>query len=234
MFYIPFLFDNSEFFLNFAALYPKKRIETIKITTMKKILVMVIATMMATANAMAQHEEGDNTIQPRIGLTLSTLSNMDNAKMKVNLAYGVEFEHFINDQFSVAGGLLFTDQGAKLDYSESEYTLNIYYAAFPLTANYYVLPGLALKAGLQPAYRVKTQMKEGDTKIDLDRALELLLDDDDVKMNKFELSIPVGLSYEYNGITLDARYNFGVTKAFSGLDDSVRNQVVTITLGYKF
>ena len=118
MFYIPF---------------PKKRIETIKITTMKKILVMVVATMMATANAMAQHEEGDNTIQPRIGLTLSTLSNMDNAKMKVNLAYGVEFEHFINDQFSVAGGLLFTDQGAKLDYSESEYTLNIYYAAFPLT-----------------------------------------------------------------------------------------------------
>ena len=52
-------------------------------------------------------------------------------------------------------------------------------------------------------------------------------------MNKFDLSIPVGLSYEYNGFTLDARYNFGVTKLFSGVDDTVLNQVITITLGYK-
>ena len=41
------------------------------------------------------------------------------------------------------------------------------------------------------------------------------------------------MSYEYNGVTLDARYNFGLIKLFSGVDDTVLNQVIAITLGYK-
>ena len=198
---------------------------------MKKFFLMVVAAMMAIAGANAQHREGDFSIQPRVGVTFSTLTNTDDAKMKLNLAYGVEFEHYITEQFSVAGGVLFTNQGTK--FSNGNSTLNNYYCAVPLTANYYVLPGLALKAGLQPAYRVKTNMKADGQKYDLDKALDILFHDTDVKMNKFDFSIPVGLSYEYNGITLDARYNFGVTKMFSGVDDSARNQVITITLGYK-
>ena len=191
---------------------------------------MVVAAMMATVGANAQHREGDYSIQPRIGVTFSTLTNTDDAKMKLNLAYGVEFEHYITEQFSVAGGLLFTNQGTKFN---DDSALNNYYCALPLTANYYVLPGLALKAGLQPAFRVKTNMKANGQTYDIDKVMEYLFEDTDVKMNKFDLSIPVGLSYEYNGITLDARYNFGVTKLFSGIDDAVRNQVITITLGYK-
>ena len=34
---------------------------------MKKIFVMAVAAMMATVSATAQHREGDNTIQPRVG-----------------------------------------------------------------------------------------------------------------------------------------------------------------------
>ena len=187
--------------------------------------------MMASVGANAQHREGDYSIQPRVGITLSTLTNSDDAKMKLNIAYGVEFEHYVTDQFSVAGGVLFTNQGTK--YSDDNSTFNIYYGAVPLTANYYVLPGLALKAGLQPAFRVKTNMKVNGQTYDFDKAMDYLFEDKDVKMNKFDLSIPVGLSYEYNGLTLDARYNFGVTKLFSGVDDAIRNQVITITLGYK-
>ena len=198
---------------------------------MKKILVTVVAAMMAVVGLNAQHREGDLSIQPRVGVTFSTLTNTDDAKMKVDIAYGVEFEDYITDQFSVAGGVLFTNQGTK--YSDDNSTFNNYYCAVPLTANYYVLPGLALKAGLQPAYRVKTNLKVNGQKYDLDKAMDILFKDTDVKMNKFDLSIPVGLSYEYNGLTLDARYNFGVTKLFSGVDDTVRNQVITITLGYK-
>ena len=196
----------------------------------KKFLVMVVVAMMATVGANAQHREGEYSIQPRVGVTFSTLTNTDDAKMKLNLAYGVEFEHYITEQFGVAGGLLFTNQGTKFN---NDNTLNNYYCAVPLTANYYVLPGLALKAGLQPAFRVKTNMKANGQTYDIDKVMEYLFEDTDVKMNKFDLSIPVGLSYEYNGITLDARYNFGVTKLFSGVDDTVLNQVITITLGYK-
>lgn len=198
---------------------------------MKKIFVMAVAAMMATVSATAQHREGDNTIQPRVGISMSTLTNWDDAKMKVNLAYGVEFEHFFTEDFSAAAGLLFTNQGAKF---EGENQMKLYYAAFPITANYYVLPGLAVKAGVQPAYRVKAQLKDGDMTVDFDRFIETVFNDDDFNMPKFELEIPVGLSYEYNGITLDARYNFGLTKLITGIDDAIYQRVIVVTLGYKF
>lgn len=201
---------------------------------MKKLLLMVVTAMMATVSVSAQHEDGELLYQPRVGITLSTLSGMDDAKMKVNVTYGVELEYFFDDDFSVAGGVLFTDQGAKFNEPDGDYTMKIYYASFPFTFNYYVLPGLALKAGLQPAYRLKGQVTNGSEKIDFDRAVDLLLSDEGVKMNKFDLAVPVGLSYEYSHFTLDARYHFGITKVFSNADETVHNRVVTVTLGYKF
>jgi hypothetical protein len=187
--------------------------------------------MMVTMSVSAQHREGDNTIQPRVGISMSTLTNWDGAKMKVNLAYGVEFEHFFTEDFSAAAGLLFTNQGAKF---EDEGQIKLHYVAFPITANYYVLPGLAVKAGVQPAYRVKTQMKDSDVTVDFDRFIETVFQDFDFNMPKFELEIPVGLSYEYNGVTLDARYNFGLTKLITGIDDAIHQRVIVLTLGYKF
>ena len=198
---------------------------------MKKFFLFAVAAMMVTMSVSAQHREGDNTIQPRVGISMSTLTNWDDAKMKVNLAYGVEFEHFFTEDFSAAAGLLFTNQGAKF---EGENQMKLYYAAFPITANYYVLPGLAVKAGVQPAYRVKAQLKDGDMTVDFDRYIETVFNDDDFNMPKFELEIPVGLSYEYNGITLDARYNFGLTKLITGIDDAIYQRVIVVTLGYKF
>jgi len=197
---------------------------------MKKFFIVAIAALMATASVKAQHEEGDKTIQPRVGISISSLSNMDGVKSKVNVTYGVEGEYFITDEISVAGGLLFTDEGAKLDDNS---TLKLYYTALPVTLNYYVLPGLALKAGVQPAYRLNAKMEVDGVKADLDRFFALYYGEE-VKMNKFDLSFPVGLSYEYSGVTLDARYNFGVTKLFSGIDETVTNKMLVVTLGYKF
>ena len=52
------------------------------------------------------------------------------------------------------------------------------------------------------------------------------------EVNTFDFSIPVGISYEYMNVCLDARYNIGVSKIADG--DSGRNSVFQITLGYKF
>lgn len=205
---------------------------------MKKLLTL-IAVMAFTVTVQAQHEQGDFTIQPRVGITISKFTDAD--KSKVNFAYGVEFEHFFDDQFSWAAGLLFTNQGGKYTdiYDEtnkkSDLTLNIYYATIPITANFYVLPGLALKAGIQPAFRVKAKAKMGDNTYDYDRMMDLWKNwfgEKTEDMNKFDLSIPVGLSYEFNRITFDARYNIGLTKLIKGED--IHNKVFVLTLGYKF
>ena len=208
---------------------------------MKKSL-LVFALVMVGMVVKAQHKEGDITIQPRIGVTFSTISGddliSDDAKMKLNLAYGFETEYYLTDQLSIAGGLLFTNQGYKFDYydiSNSKNTAKFdnYYATVPITVNYYVIEGLAIKAGVQPAFRVKTRLKTNDSKMDLDEALDFLFGNQEVTLNKFDLSIPVGFSYEYNKIVFDACYNFGLTKLFKGLDKSSRNRVITLTLGYK-
>lgn len=207
---------------------------------MKKLLTLM-ALIAIALSAQAQHEEGDVTIQPKVGITISNITDGD--KSKVNLAYGVEFERFFTDQFSASLGVMFTNQGCKYkvytDYGDigvESYPikLDIYYGTLPIMANYYVLPGLALKAGIQPAFRVKARIEQNGNKIDLDNAIDAMYDGNDNKLNTFDLSIPVGLSYEYAHITVDARYNFGVTKLISNADKGIYNKVFIMTLGYKF
>jgi len=204
---------------------------------MKKLFTLIALTAI-TLTVQAQHEEGDFTIQPRVGLTVSNLSDGD--KWKANVTAGVDFEHFLSDEFSLSAGVLFTNQGCIYNSLEDgktsteEVKMDVYYGAIPLMANYYVLPGLALKAGIQPAFRVKAKIKQGNTSIDVDNALRLLYENDDVKLNQFDFAIPVGLSYEFSGVTLDARYNIGLTKLISGSEETVRNSVFVFTLGYKF
>ena len=213
---------------------------------MKKLF-LFLAMMAVTMTVQAQHEEGDITIQPRIGVTLSTISGddllSDDAKMKVNLTYGFEVEYYFTDKLSIAGGLLFTNQGYKYDYYEgvepsaylTKKTANFdnYFATVPITFNYYLVEGLAIKAGVQPSFRVKTKLKADDRKMDLDEALNFIFGDQEVTLNKFDLSIPVGFSYEYKKVVFDARYNFGLIKLFKGIDNSSRNRVISLTLGYK-
>ena len=213
---------------------------------MKKSL-LFLAFMAVTMTAQAQHEGGDVTIQPRVGVSFSNITGDDlfseDTKMKINLTYGFEAEYYFTDKFSIAGGLLFTNQGYKFDYYEgvepgSNLTkktanFNNYYAVVPITFNYYLVEGLAIKAGVQPSFRVKTKLKTDDRKMDLDEALDFLFGNKEVTINKFDLSIPVGFSYEYNKIVFDARYNFGLIKIFKVLDVTYRNSLITLTLGYK-
>ena len=86
-------------------------------------------------------------------------------------------------------------------------------------ANYYLFPGFAVKAGVQPGFRLSAKVNDDDIKN---------------RVKSFDFSIPVGVSYEYQKFVLDARYNIGVTKANDDGNDAERNSVFAITLGYKF
>lgn len=99
-------------------------------------------------------------------------------------------------------------QGAKAD----DETSKLDYINIPILANVYVTKGLAVKLGIQPAFNVNSKA--------------------DVDAKSFDFSIPVGLSYEFSNVVLDARYNWGLTKIFENGDS--KNSVFQITLGYKF
>lgn len=195
---------------------------------MKKLLLIAIV-LLSTVGSMAQEEEGTMTIQPRVGMNLSSMTDYN--KMKFGYAFGMEMEYQMTDMLSLSAALMYSGQGATDDATGKKEIVEIDFVNVPVMLNCYVLPGLAVKAGVQPAYRTKTNVKYDGLKMDVDWVLSRY--GSDTEMSRFMLSVPVGLSYEYSNFVLDARYNFGVTDLFKGLG-TMRNNVIQLTLGYKF
>ena len=200
---------------------------------MKKLIFTFSIMLMAVA-AMAQHREGTCTVQPKVGLNVSTLTDAD--KSIADACFGMEAEYMFTNIFSLSAGVMVSNQGGKYDESGLSYIADLDYANIPIMANVYVLPGLALKAGVQPGFRLKAKMETDNGSYDIDEFYKLvgmLTPGEEPKINKFDLAIPVGISYEYNNVVLDARYNWGLLKV-ENIGSAYYNRVFEVTLGYKF
>ena len=207
---------------------------------MKRLMILTaILTMVVVVKA--QHEEGDFMVQPKVGLNIATLSDAD--KAITDLHFGIEAEYMVTDNFSLGLGAILSNQGAKYDYyelnangedSRNKYTVDLDYVHVPILASYYVLPGLAVKAGVQPGFKMRAKAKIDDRTVDLDELYKVssYVLDEDIKVSKFDLSIPVGISYEYKNIVLDARYNWGLVKVLN-VGDAFYNRCFMVSLGYK-
>ena len=216
---------------------------------MKKIM-MIAAMMVATLGAVAQNEVGQLTLQPKVGMNISKITG-SNLNSKVGLVAGFEAEYGVAKNFGVSVAALYSMQGAKKDLkvggNSIDVKYNLDYINIPVLAQYYIVPGLAVKAGIQFGFNVRNKVKVGTTVagynlkddcsmdefLDMARALGESIPSD-AKFQKFDLSIPVGLSYEYEDFVLDARYNIGTSKLIKSDPDSSKNSVFQLTIGYKF
>ena len=207
---------------------------------MKKIM-MIAAMMVATLSANAQNEVGQISIKPTVGLNIASMSKFDYKKNRVGMVFGLEGEYGVSKNFGVTAALLYSMQGVKQEYSAKE-TYKLDYLNIPIMAQYYLVKGLAIKAGIQPGFCVS---KKYDGEGNITIAGQTIFSDQEKgkiedAVNAFQFAIPVGLSYEYKNFVLDARYNIFLSKAFKdndvnklvGVADS-RHSVFSITLGYK-
>ena len=190
---------------------------------------IMAALVLSSVCAMAQHEVGSFTLQPKVGINFANMTNMNKPSMRVGLAAGLEAEYYASDIVSVSLGAIYSMQGCKAKGEYVKGTLTLDYINVPILANVYVVPGLAVKLGIQPGFCIN---KKIDVEISTGQEASGKLSKDDVK--GFDLSIPVGISYEFANFQLDARYNFGLTKAINFEKDSPKNSVIQVTLGYKF
>jgi hypothetical protein len=168
-----------------------------------------------------------------VGATLSTLTKWDYSKAKIGLVAGFEGEYMVTHSFCVSVGALYSMQGTKLDANapvlgiNESVRMNIDYLNIPILANAYITRGLAIKVGVQPAFKLRAKYSETLTVID-----QKVSESDKIEGVKgFDFSIPVGLSYEFSDFILDARYNWGLTKIAK--DVNSRNSVFMLTLGYR-
>ena len=185
---------------------------------------LVVATLSASAQGAF--------IKPMAGGTLATLTGdvSDDLKLKLGFVGGAEFGYQFNDHFALTAGALYSMQGAKFDSEHTKYNINLDYLNVPIMLAVYPVKEFGIKAGIQYGFLLKA--KSGDDNIKTD-------------FNKKDLSIPVGISYEFEETAIDLRYNFDLSNIIS--DDSqmkggfantlnntkIHNAIITLTIGYK-
>lgn len=191
---------------------------------MKKLFLAVVA-MMVSAATFAQNEVGQLTIQPKVGVNIANITDVNDADPRIGLAAGAEFEYGLTDNIGLSAGVLYSMQGVKTTIIDDDCTWKLDFLNVPILANFYVAKGFAVKLGVQPGFKLSSKAKfkgsGGSKEVEVE---------DGVK--SVDLSIPVGLSYQYQNIVFDARYNWGVTKIVDDVDS--KHSVFQITVGYKF
>jgi len=199
---------------------------------MKKFFTFIAAAFMAIS-ASAQSEAGSFTLQPNVGFTYTTATGDlgDGRDGAFALTAGVEGMYMVNDKFGAALGLNYTGYNTSVEVKKEDLVYSNYYFNIPVTANYYVAPGLAIKAGIALNF-LSTAKLDGYDEFEYGFGIVSVKSKvKDLYKSTF-FSIPVGASYEFNDFVFDARYNFGVSKAAKGGDGSFN--ALTFTVGYKF
>ncbi len=200
----------------------------------KHLLPIIVALMPLMSNA--QSEVGSLNIQPKIGLNIATMPAGD-AKSRKAFAAGVEAEYFVHQNLSLSVGAIYSQQGFRdskeigitdMAAPDADCNFILDYINIPIMANIYASNGLAVKAGIQPGFRIRSKFKltaDGTT-----------INADNFTRN-FDLAIPLGVSYEFNNLQFDIRYNIGITNTTRDIyteSGNAKNRVVQISLGYKF
>ena len=248
---------------------------------MKKIIISALLSCWAVGMT-AQNAKGQFSLKPMVGINISTIAGGeidDPYKAKTGFIGGAELEYGVNDWLGLSLGVMYSQQGAKVETSSTtkqaaelggDYTiqttkkgkLKTDYLNLPLMANFYIptVKGLSVKTGIQLGILTsgKLNVETNSEVIESPNFPDNLMISDYpntpkeyISMTKFcksvDFGIPVGLSYEYKNIVLDARYYFSLTNCedsnkipkefYSQMPFSlkdIKNRYFSITLGYRF
>ena len=230
---------------------------------MKKYFVLLMMALFVSSAMKGQEQVGTFSLIPKIGVSLANLSGEEiyynnaeiPAKGKYNARFvgGVEAVYQMLPMTSISIGVGYVQQGCRFSdfeignpetISESwdDVRSRLDYIQCPLTINQYIAEGLAVKAGIQLGFLLNSDYSFSltpikhfpDGSIEYGKTEDMTIDQKDV-MRSVDVSIPVGLSYEYLNVVLDARYHFSLTDIYKDKSwPSEKNKVFTITVGYKF
>ena len=250
--------QNNSRFISFSAdnILSLHSFISMKMVAVMKKLLFVLSLFFLSLTIQAQVDSYWR-LYPKIGFTLAKFPNDKfysgdrelsdyTARYKQGMTGGLEvaYEHGVA---SFTAGLMYSNRGTKYnDYtyedagliekvSGIQYTLH--YLEIPLMTGYEIMEGLKIKAGIQPGLLLKAKFmqskitsekqKDGQAKV---IATEETDRDASDMFKKFDFSIPVGISYEFSNVVIDARYVFGVTENSDLI--KARNGGFTFTVGY--
>ncbi len=201
---------------------------------MKKITLSLMAIVAFAGSALAQTP--DVKFGAKGGLNVANLTSVDDAKSRASFHIGAVAEIFINEKFSVQPEVLYSAQGAKTSFTEEDMgisykyksTLKLDYINIPIMAKYYVTDAITVQAGPQIGFNVKAEEKEtfnGETETNSYSS--------DITTVDFALGFGAGYQLPM-GAFFDLRYNVGLSNIAKHGNGSAKNNVLQVSVGYKF
>lgn len=185
--------------------------------TIKHTVLVVMIMMVASVGAYAQAQLA---IGVKGGLNFAKLNTDDYSASNRTGFHGGAFALIKLTKIGIQPEIIFSQQGSKFKIDGNDVKSNFSYVNIPVMLKLYLVAGLNLQAG--PQFGFLSSAK---------------IDGEDVKdsFKKSDVSVGLGAGWDLPfGLTVDARYNLGVTKI---QDDAaaaaVKNQVIQISLGYK-
>lgn len=209
---------------------------------MKKWLMLAVACLFAQLSAMAQKEElWDIYANGKAGATASTLTGLGgDMRVMPTIAGGVEVR--IYEKTAIGIEVSSTWQGGKDiwhrlqsaesaddagNVAEGPYEYRLHYINTSYFYKHFFTPRLNAYTGFSLTRLIGAKAEAEGLKRNIRSNL-----------HKGDITIPVGVEYEYRNLTLDARYNWSFRhlakseRAKAILGDA-RNSMFMLTLGYK-
>jgi hypothetical protein len=145
--------------------------------------------------------------------------------------HGGAFAQFKFTKIAIQPEILFSQQGSKVTFDQSDIEANYNYFNIPVMIKLYTVAGINLQVGPQFGFVA------GGEKKATNRATGITTTEDAKDVLKgSDISAALGVGWDLPfGLTIDGRYNLGLSDVNkNSADDEIKNQVWQVSLGYKF
>jgi hypothetical protein len=161
------------------------------------------------------------------GLNLASLGgDIEDVDALTSFHIGGFAQFEISEKFMIQPELLYSAQGA-VNSEESDLKIKLDYINLPIMAKYMVAEGFSLEGGPYVGFAINREASFDGDSVDLDDEFKSL-----------DYGVGLGAGYELDsGLMFSLRYNLGlanIADEFDGEDFSINNNVLQVSVGYKF
>jgi hypothetical protein len=199
----------------------------------KSLMAVMFLTVTATSvSAQVQQTSSESGLTPKIGvkggvnLTNLYVDEVDDENMKAGLNLGLFAKIPVTRGFSIQPEILYSNKGAKVAYNNTliggEYRFNLNYLEVPVLGVVNVAKNFNVHFGGYAAYLTNVNIKAEDN----GSSNEELVSFDEDDFNRFDYGLVGGIGFDVKGVTLGARYNYGLNQVGEKSDAFISNTVL--------
>jgi hypothetical protein len=188
---------------------------------MKKAILVCAALFIVTVKGFSQAQFA---LGVKGGLNFATFDASDvGGSLKNKTGFnGGAFALIKLTKIGIQPEILFSQQGSKFKFDGGNVDGNFDYINIPVILKLYTIAGINLQVGPQFGFLTRAEIDGTNVK-------------DSFKNSDLSLGLGLGWDLPF-GLTIDARYNLGLSKIDEAdpAFDAVKNQVIQLSVGYKF